>query len=297
MTEMPIRVGFIGLGAMGAPMAAHLANNKLLHRVYNRSNDKAESFAADHAVISATDPATLAAQCNVVVLCVSADQDVVGIIEQMLPSLAPGSVVIDHSSIAPATARRLAAHVARCGSGMLDAPVSGGVEGAQNGSLSIMVGGDQALLQQVTAVLQCYASRISHMGAVGNGQATKCVNQVLVAGIAEAVCEGLALAEHLGLPQAALLEVLRNGAAGSWFLDKRGATMLADDCARGFKLELLIKDLGILQQLAQSADLQLSGVERAMTDYRRCLQAGDGAEDISALIRLKRKQLLSRSSL
>jgi 3-hydroxyisobutyrate dehydrogenase len=277
-------------------MAAHLAGNSLLDMVYNRSSDKAKSFAAEHAVVTTTDPAALAAQCNVLVLCVSADQDVASIIEQMLPSLVPGSIVIDHSSIAPATAMRLAAEVARCGSGMLDAPVSGGVEGAQNGSLSIMVGGEEALLQQVTTVLQCYAARISHMGAAGNGQATKCVNQVLVAGIAEAVCEGLALAEHLQLPQQALLEVLRNGAAGSWFLDKRGATMLADDCARGFKLELLIKDLGILQQLAKSSDLQLSGIERAMSDYRQCLQAGDGAEDISALIRLKRKQILSLSS-
>jgi len=293
----PQRVGFIGLGAMGAPMATHLAQADHLHTVYNRSRGKAVALAAEHhAVTVAADPATLAAQCNVIMLCVSADADVAALIAQMLPELQPGSIVVDHSSIAPSTARRLAAAVADQGAGMLDAPVSGGVEGACKGNLSIMVGGDAELLQQVTPLLQCYAARISHMGAAGNGQATKAVNQVLVAGIAEAVCEGLALAEHLQLPRQALLEVLRNGAAGSWFLDQRGATMLADDCARGFKLELLIKDLGILQQLANNEGVVLEGIERAMNDYQQCLRAGDGAQDISALIRLKRQQLLAGSA-
>ena len=293
MTDTKPIVGFIGLGAMGAPMAAHLARNLQLHMVYNRTRDRAAAFVAEHhAVAVADDPAVLAAQCNVIVLCVSADEDVAILIEHMLPALQPGSIIIDHSSIAPATARTLAAKVSQHGSGMLDAPVSGGVEGAHKGTLSIMVGGAAELLQQVTPLLQCYAARISHMGVSSNGQATKAVNQVLVAGIAEAVCEGLALAEHLELPQTALLEVLRNGAAGCWFLDQRGASMLANNCERGFKLELLIKDLGILQQLAQSEGVVLSGVERALADYQQCLQAGDGTQDISALIRLKRRQML-----
>ncbi|GAB4126866.1 MAG: NAD(P)-dependent oxidoreductase [Wenzhouxiangellaceae bacterium] len=293
---MTPRVGFIGLGAMGAPMAAHLAHSQCLHQVYNRSSDKSAAFVAAHSgVAAAADAAALAAACNVIMLCVSADADVAALIEQMLPVLQPGSIVVDHSSIAPNTARRLATAVADQGAGMLDAPVSGGVEGAHKGSLSIMVGGDAGLLQLVTPLLQCYAARISHMGGAGNGQATKAVNQVLVAGIAEAVCEGLALAEHLQLPRQALLEVLRNGAAGNWFLDQRGATMLADDCQRGFKLELLIKDLGILQHLAASENLVLAGIERALADYRQCQQAGDGAQDISALIRLKRQQILAGS--
>ncbi len=293
MSEPLPHVGFIGLGAMGAPMAAHLAHSQLLHSVYNRSRDKSAAFAAAHQTVTvAADPAALAAACNVIMLCVSADADVAALIEQMLPALQPGTIIVDHSSIAPDTARRLAVQVAAHGGSLLDAPVSGGVEGAHKGTLSIMVGGDGESLQQVQPILQAYAARISHMGESGNGQATKAVNQVLVAGIAEAVCEGLALAEHLQLPQQALLEVLRNGAAGCWFLDQRGATMLNDDCARGFKVSLLLKDLGILQQLAQAAGLRLTGIERAMADYSQCVQAGDGDQDISALIRLKRRQLI-----
>ncbi|MDA3933094.1 MAG: NAD(P)-dependent oxidoreductase [Gammaproteobacteria bacterium] len=291
MTQLQHQVGFIGLGAMGAPMAAHLACGGLLHRVYNRSLDKAQAFTAEHGVAIADELAALATDCNVIITCVSADHDMAGIIDALLPGLQAGTIIIDHSSIAPDTARRLAAQVSAHGGSLLDAPVSGGVEGAHKGTLSIMVGGDGESLQQVQPILQAYAARISHMGESGNGQATKAVNQVLVAGIAEAVCEGLALAEHLQLPQQALLEVLRNGAAGCWFLDQRGATLLKDDCDRGFKLSLLIKDLGILQQLAQTEGLRLAGIERAMADYSQCLQAGDGDQDISALIRLKRRQL------
>lgn len=287
----PIQAGFIGLGAMGAPMAAHLANAGLLSAVWNRSVEKAHGFATTHGVTAATSPADLAAACNVILLCVSADDDLQVVIDAMQSGLSEGALVIDHSTVAPDTARRIAAHLADQGVAFLDAPVSGGVEGARNGNLSIMIGGDSAALEQARPVLDCYAARISHMGAAGNGQATKAVNQVLVAGIAEAVCEGLALSERLELPADALLQVLQNGAAGSWFLDKRGATMLADDCDTGFKLELLIKDLGICRQIAESAQLKLSGVDRAMDDYCQCLANGDGDQDISALIRLKRKQL------
>ena len=135
----------------------------------------------------------------------------------------------------PARARA-AASCARAGIDFLDAPVSGGVEGARNGKLSVMVGGDAATLERARPVLECYAARITHMGPVGAGQETKAVNQVLVAGIAQAVCEGLALGEALGLTPDKLMPTLAAGAAGNWFLDKRGATMLADNFAPGFKL-------------------------------------------------------------
>lgn len=288
---MTSRTGFIGLGAMGEPMAGHLATANLLHMVWNRTTSKAQQFSQQHNVQTTDDLEALANQCNLILICVSADQDVTTIIDSLMPALTPGTIIIDHSTIAPDTTQNLAKRLLNQQVELLDGPVSGGVEGAKNGKLSVMIGGSKEALQQAQPVLDCYAARVSHMGNVGNGQATKAVNQVLVAGIAEAVCEGLALAERLELPTDELLQVLQNGAAGSWFLDKRGATMLADDCDVGFKLELLIKDLRICEQLAQHKQVRLDGVTRALADYLKCLDSGDGAQDISALIRLKRKQL------
>jgi 3-hydroxyisobutyrate dehydrogenase len=151
-----------------------------------------------------------------------------------------------------------------------------------------MVGGDADTLVRARPVLDCYAARISHMGAVGAGQDTKAVNQVLVAGIAEAVCEGLALAERLGLDPERLLPTLAAGAAGNWFLEKRGASMLAGEFAVGFKLALLHKDLAIVRELARAAGTDRSVIEKALADYAELMALGRGEEDISALIRLKR---------
>ena len=175
------------------------------------------------------------------------------------------------------------------GGDFLDAPVSGGVEGAKNGKLSIMVGGDADTLGRVRPVLEAYAARISHMGATGSGQNTKAVNQVLVAGIAQGVCEGLALGEALGLDPAVLLPTLLSGAAGCWFLDKRGATMLRSEFSGGFKLSLLHKDLNIVRALAETAGTNRSIIEKSLTDYAQLMAQGHGDEEISALIRLKRR--------
>ncbi len=286
------KIGFIGLGAMGWPMAGHLAKAGLLNCVWNRSSQKAQQFAAEFDVETTNSPAELAKRCQLVLICVAADNDLLAVIDAITPALQAGSIVVDHSTVAPATAQQIANRWVNDNIEFLDAPISGGVEGAKNGLLSIMAGGSNHTLQKLTPVFDCYAARVSHMGEVGNGQATKAVNQVLIAGVAEAVCEGLALAEQLDLPHEALLQVLQNGAAGSWFLDKRGATMLADDCDTGFKLELLVKDLRICRQMASDNNLTLPGVNRTLQDYLQCLAAGDGAQDISALIRLKREQLL-----
>ena len=255
-----IRAGFVGLGAMGWPMAGHLARAGLLAAVWNRSHDKALAAAQEYGVAAPRDLVELVRACNVIALCVPADADVIEL------------------------ARTIAAH--DCA--FLDAPVSGGVEGAKNGKLSVMVGGDADALERVRPVLACYAAKISHMGEVGAGQNTKAVNQVLVAGIAQAVCEGLALSERLGLDPERLLPTLGAGAAGNWFLDKRGATMLKDEFKVGFKLALLHKDLKIVRQLALDAGTDRSVIEKSLADYAVLLAQGHGDEDISALIRLKR---------
>jgi 3-hydroxyisobutyrate dehydrogenase len=162
------------------------------------------------------------------------------------------------------------------------------VEGARNGKLSIMVGGAADVLARARPALEAYAARITHMGASGAGQSTKAVNQVLVAGIAQAVCEGLALAEQLGLEAERLLPTLGAGAAGNWFLDKRGATMLRDEFAPGFKSAHLLKDLHIVQAMADAAGIRHTVIDQSLADYAELVAQGRGEEDTSALIRLKR---------
>lgn len=284
-----LNVGFVGLGAMGLPMAGHLARAGLLAAVWNRSHDKAAAAAAELGVAAPTDLAELIAACEVIALCVPADADVLHLAEEIAAHARIGTVVVDHSTVSSVTAKAAHAILAEKGCEFIDAPVSGGVEGAKNGKLSIMVGGDADVLARARPVLDCYAAKISHMGEVGAGQNTKAVNQVLVAGIAQAVCEGLALSEKLGLEAERLLPTLAAGAAGNWFLDKRGATMLRDEFSVGFKLALLHKDLKIVRELALAAGTDRSVIEKSLADYAVLLAQGHGEEDISALIRLKRK--------
>ena len=290
MMDDQIRAGVIGLGAMGAPMARHLADAGLLGMVWNRTSSKAEALAQEIGTVAADSPAQLASACNVILICVSADHDLLDVIGQLLPGIKSGSVVVDTSTVSPATARQVSASLHEVGASLVDAPVSGGVEGAQKGTLSVMAGGDSANISRIMPVLEAISASVTHMGPVGFGQATKAVNQVMIAGIAEAVCEALALSEKLNLPSERLLSVVGAGAAGSWFLGHRGQTMLEDRFDVGFKLSLLLKDLLICQTLAQELDISLPTVEAAINDYRKLVELGDGDHDISGLIRLKRGQ-------
>jgi 3-hydroxyisobutyrate dehydrogenase len=283
------RIGMVGLGAMGEPMARHLHGHGLLAAVWNRTAAKARLLGQALSVPAPERLDQLAGPCDAVIMCVSADADVLAVIDALAPALAPGSVVIDASTVAPATAREAAARLARHGIGFLDAPLTGGVEGARAGTLSVLVGGDAALFERARPALATFGSRVTRFGAVGAGQATKAVNQVMVAGIAEAVCEALALAQRLGLDVDAVVEALGHGAAGSWFLGKRGRSMAAGQFDHGFKLRLLHKDLGIVAAIAAELDTTLPTAASARDDFRRLIEAGHGDEDISALIRLKQQ--------
>ena len=283
-----LRVGYIGLGAMGWPMAGHLAKAGVLAGVWNRSADKATHFAQEFGVPALNSTAELAALCTVLLTNVSADQDVLEVVRAAMPGIKPGCVVVDHSTVSPQTAQTLKLELATIGAEFLDAPVSGGVEGAKNAALSLMVGGDAAVLARVMPVLTLMGKRITHMGGVGTGQATKAVNQVIIAGIAQGVCEALALAEKLELPFDKLLSVLTGGAANSWFLEKRGATMLNDEFAHGFKLGLLLKDLNIAASIGRDLGLTQTVVQQSISDYTTLVAQGRGDEEISALIRKKR---------
>lgn len=284
-----MNVGVIGLGAMGAPMARNLARAGLLAAVWNRTPDKAEQLATELGVACASDPADLARRCDVILTCVSADSDLLDVIDALLPGLSPGKIVVDTSTVQPATAIEIDKLLKTSGCGFLDAPVSGGVEGAKQGTLAIMVGGIAETLDRARPVLGAIGKRIAHMGPVGSGQATKAVNQIMCAGINHAVTEALAFAEDQGLPLDKVIEVVSGGAAGNWFLEKRGPTMVRCSFAPGFKLALHHKDLAICKAIAEQRGVTLPVVEMTLTQYRRLMDAGFGDEDISALYREKRK--------
>lgn len=281
-----MKAGFIGLGAMGAPMAGHLAAKGLLAVVGNRTAAKAVALAAELGVRAAQGAEDFS-DCDVVMLCVSADADVLENVRALAGALQPGSVVVDHSTVARDTAIEAAKLLAAHGIGWVDAPVSGGVEGARNGRLSVMCGGTSADLEKARPALECYGARISHMGETGAGQATKAVNQVMVAGINEAVCEALALGSRLGLEADTLLPTLGSGAAANWFLDKRGATLLRGEFVPGFKCEHMLKDLRIAQATAVAVGIEHPTLQQALTDYATLVREGLGSQDTSALVTLK----------
>ncbi len=278
-----------GLGAMGRPMARNLHQQGLLLGVKNRTEGKTkalinelslETFDNDQAMLEAADS---------VITCVSADQDLHQVIEDVMDHLSEGAVVIDCSTVSPKTAREVAEKLAGKDIGFLDAPVSGGVEGAKKGTLSIMIGGERDDYKRASDVFAAIGSQITHMGKVGQGQATKAVNQVMVAGVAQAVCGALAFAENCNLDMKKTIEVLSAGAAGNWFLDNRGHTMVKDEFNVGFKLQLLHKDLHICQEAMADMDARMPLVDDSIADYGELMDRGHGDEDISALIRLRRE--------
>ncbi len=282
-----MKTGVIGLGAMGARMARNLHRAGHLAAIWNRSVDKSRQLGEELGIQIAANPAALAQACELVILSVSADEDVLEVISALMPMLAPGSIVLDTSTVNRATAQAAAEQLRTIQVDFLDAPVSGGIEGARQGTLAMMVGGDAAVLGKITPVLEAIAARITHMGPVGAGQATKAVNQVMAAGINQAVTEALAFAQALGLPLDKVIEVVGSGAAGNWFLAHRGPTMVQGKFDPGFRVALHYKDLAICRQMAGQFDVALPLVEMTLIHYRRLMAAGFGDEDISALFREK----------
>lgn len=282
-----MEVGFVGLGAMGYAMARNLHQAGLLAAVYNRTPGKADRLAAETGCRAAVDLAELGARCDAVVLCVTADADVLVVVDALAPNLRRGSLVLDCSTVSAATAREAASRLAKHGIDFLDCPVSGGTEGAKQGTLAIMCGGTQAAFDRAEPLLKAMGKRWVLMGPVGAGQATKAVNQIAVAGIAQAVTEALAFAEAEDLPLDKVIEVVGSGAAGAWFLTHRGPTMVRQEFPLGFKVSLHDKDLKIVQDMAAARGVQLPVVEMTRVHYRRLTEQGHDGEDISALFRLK----------
>jgi len=282
-----MKTGVIGLGAMGTPMACNLHRAGHLEAIWNRSTEKARQLGGKLGVPVANSPAALAQRCELVLLSVSADEDVLEVVELLKPGLGAGKIVLDTSTVSRETALQAAALLEQNDTVFLDAPVSGGIEGARKATLAMMVGGDVAVLDQIRPVLASIAGRVEHMGPVGAGQATKAVNQVMAAGINQAVSEALAFARVLELPMDKVIEVIGSGAAGNWFLDHRGPSMTQGEYNPGFRVTLHHKDLTICKQMAEQFGVALPVIEMTLIHYRRLMQAGYGDEDISALFREK----------
>jgi len=284
---MTLAVGFAGLGAMGRGMARNLHRAGLLRAVWNRTPAPATELAAELGCVAAATPAELAAQCDVVVLCVSADADVLEVVDAMAPASRPGAIVIDCSTVSAGTAREAARRLAERKVEFLDAPVSGGVEGARDGTLAIMVGGDAAAFERARPVLSAMGRAVTHFGPSGAGQAAKATNQIMCAGIIQAVGEAMAFAKAEGLPLEALIDTLGKGAGSSWYFVNRAPNMVRGAYPAGFRVRLHEKDLRICRDMAARHGVELSVVETTLLHYRELIERGHGDEDISTIFRLK----------
>ncbi len=284
-----LKVGFIGLGAMGEGMAKNLAKAGFLHFIFNRTPEKAQNFTPDFNVKMALSVEELAKNVDVVCVCVSRDEDLLDVIRTLSKTIRSNSIVVDFSTVSSETAKKAASILAYKNVSFLDAPVSGGVEGANNGTLAMMIGGDAAVLEKVRPILESMATRIVHIGETGSGQATKAVNQIMAAGINQAVTEALAFAKTQNLPMEKIIDVISVGAAGNWFLERRGLTMTNGNFLSGFKVALHHKDLEICEKMAEKAGVSLPLTTQTRLDYERLIAEGFGDCDISALYHLKVK--------
>ena len=282
-------VAFIGLGVMGGPMAGHLASAGHEVTVHNRTAAKAEAWTARHGGTAAPSPAAAADGAQVVFTCVGNDDDVRSVTlgpEGVLTALAPGAVLVDHTTASADLARELAAAASVRRVGFLDAPVSGGQAGAESGALTVMVGGDPATFDEVAPLMGAYARAVTLLGPAGSGQLTKMVNQICIAGIVQGLAEGLDLGRRAGLDLDLVSSVIAKGAAQSWQLENRAATMARGEFDFGFAVEWMRKDLGIC--LAEARRLGASLPLTALVDqfYGQVEARGGRRWDTSSLIQL-----------
>lgn len=273
---------------MGIPMARNLHRAGLLHSVWNRSADKARALAAELGVNAAESLAGFARPLDAVVICVSADADVRAVIEGMTPGLRQGTLVIDCSTVSADTARWAESHLGELGARFLDAPVSGGVEGAQKGTLAVMCGGMPDTFETARPLLAAMGKTIEHFGPAGSGQATKATNQIMCAGIIRACAEAMAFAGAHGLPLEKVVNTLGAGAGSSWYFVHRAPNMVRGSYPAGFRVRLHAKDLGICRDMAARLGVHLPVVDSMLAEYAELIEGGFGDEDISAAHRLKR---------
>ncbi len=268
-------------------MARNLRASGMLTGVWNRTREKAVALAADLEVVAFDSLPALAAACDAIVICVSADADLRAVVGALKPGLKAGAIVVDCSTVGAGTARDMQRELAAVGVGFLDCPVSGGVEGARAATLAIMVGGEESEFTRARAILERLGRTITYMGGSGAGQAAKATNQIMCAGIIQAVGEAMAFAKAEGLPLDRLIETLGKGAGSSWYFVNRAPFMANESYPAGFRVRLHDKDLRICREMAAAHGVKLSVVESTIAEYARLIASGYGDEDISSIYRLK----------
>ncbi len=282
------KAAFVGLGVMGYPMAGYCQQNGLDMTVYNRTEEKAEKWCEQYQGKSASTPEKAAADADFVMVCVGNDHDVRSVFygeDGLLKGLKAGAIVVDHTTTSAELARELDKAVTDAGGQFIDAPVSGGQAGAENGQLSIMAGGDAAVFEQATHVFRCYGKVWQLLGDAGSGQTCKMVNQICIAGIVQGLSEGLALAMKSGLDIPTVQKVLAGGAAQSWQLDNRALTMANDEFDFGFAIDWMVKDLGYCLDEAKTHNLDLPVTELIRSYYQELQSQGMNRCDTSVLLR------------
>jgi len=281
-----MKLTFLGLGVMGYPMAGHLAKAGHDVTVYNRTRARAEQWVSQHGGRFAPSPADAARDAEIVLMCVGDDNDVRAVAKDALSGMNANAVLVDHTTASAKVAREVASAAGPRRVGFLDAPVSGGQAGAENGKLTIMVGGDAAVFAKAQPVLAHYARAVTLLGDVGAGQLTKMVNQICIAGLVQALSEGIDFAQRAGLDPNLVLDVIGKGAAQSWQMDNRGKTMVADKFDFGFAVDWMRKDLRICldEARANGAALPITAIVDQL--YARIQARGGGRWDTSSLIRL-----------
>lgn len=287
MTRSDWRIGMVGLGALGLPMAINLHRAGFSLQVHTRSR-RAENDPQLTGTRPCASPAAAAEKVDVLLLCVSDDIAVNNVLfgpDGAAEHLQPGSIVIDCSTISPKGAQQAAAKLQQIGIHYIDAPVTGGTEGARAGTLTVLIGGDASVLATVRPLLNVIGGSIHHIGPVGRGQQAKAVNQVLVAGSYAAVAEAIALGQRLELPMQQVIDALKSGAAGSWALNHRSGAMLQGSYPLGFKLKLHHKDLGIALEAASSVEVNMPITALVEQLESNLIQRGFGDDDVSALHR------------
>ena len=279
------KVTFLGLGVMGYPMAGHLAKRDFDLTVYNRSAAKAEKWASVFEGRVAPAIGDAVKDADIVFACLGDDPDVAAVVDEAAQSLSTGVIFVDHTTASPALARRLHEQLGALGVGFVDAPVSGGEAGAQNGKLSIMCGGAAVHVELARPVMEAYAARVVHIGPAGHGQLAKAVNQICIAGVLQGLAEGVHFAERSGLDIDQVLDAISGGAAQSWQMENRAKTMAADEFEFGFAVDLMRKDLRIALGEARENGARLPLTALVDQFYADVQAMGGSRWDTSSLIR------------
>ena len=287
------KIGFIGLGVMGGPMAGHLSKSGFQVSVFNRTYEKSSKWTSQYKGTVCDSLSELSSSSEFIILCVRNDQDVKNIIngkQGIIDSLKPGTIIIDHTTTSADLSKKINELLSGIGCFFIDAPISGGQLGAESGTLSIMAGGDKKAFDASKKILTSYSKFYKYMGSSGSGQLTKMVNQICIAGLIQALAEGINFSAKVGLNTADVMDVITKGAAQSWQMENRWQTMIDDKYDFGFAVDLMRKDLDIVIKQAKEINMELEITHLVNNYYKEIQELGGGSWDTSSLLKRLKKE-------